>query len=82
MTEMQKLYLLVPLAPLAVAPRAVKRRALHRWLQAQPHGSDLSRQGFDLLLAAVARGRATRFSLGRKGFAVIKGGRLFFQKSA
>jgi tRNA(Ile)-lysidine synthase len=71
----------LPLAPLAGAPRAVWRRALHRWLLAQAHGSDLSRQGFEQLLAAVERGRATRFSLGRRGFAVARGGWLFFQKS-
>lgn len=70
------------LAPLADAPRAVRRRALHRWLLAQPHGSDLSRQGFEQLLSLMERGRATRFSLGRKGFAAIRGGWLFFQKSA
>ncbi len=68
------------LAPLADAPRAVQRRALHRWLLAQPHGSDLSRQGFEQLLAAVERGRATRFSLGRRGFAVIRRGWLEFEK--
>lgn len=70
----------LPLAPLAGAPRAVKRRALHRWLLAQPHGSDLSRQGFEQLLAAIERGRATRCSLGRRGFAVIRRGRLEFEK--
>ncbi len=60
-------------------PRAVTRRALHRWLLRlkQPH--DLSRQGFELLLAAVERGQPTRFSLGVKGFAVIRRGRLSFQ---
>jgi len=71
----------LPLAPLAGAPRAVWRRALHRWLLAQAHASDLSRQGFEQLLAAVERGRATRFSLGRRGFAVVGEGRLFFRKS-
>ncbi len=60
-------------------PRAVTRRALHRWLLRlkQPH--DLSRQGFELLLAAVERGQPTRFSLGTKGFAVIRRGQLSFQ---
>jgi tRNA(Ile)-lysidine synthase len=60
----------------------VWRRALHRWLLAQPHGSDLSRQGYEQLLALVERGRSTRFSLGRNGFAVIRRGWLAFEKSA
>ncbi len=57
-------------------PRAVVRRALHRWLLAVRPETDLSRQGFELLLAAVERGAATRFSLGRTNFAVIRQGRL------
>ena len=61
-------------------PRALVRRALHRWLLAQPRAGDLSRQGFDALLAAVARGAATRHSLGREGFAVIRGGMLRFER--
>lgn len=60
------------------APRAVVRRALHRWLLAVRPETDLSRQGFTILLAAVERGTATRFSLGRTGFAVIRGGKLVF----
>jgi tRNA(Ile)-lysidine synthase len=70
------------LAALAGAPRAVTRRALHRWLLAQPHGSDLSRPGFEILLDLVEAGKATRFSLGRHGFAVIRRGWLVFQKTA
>jgi tRNA(Ile)-lysidine synthase len=66
---------------LAGLPRAITRRALHRWLLAHRRQTDLSRQGFEILLAAVECGRPTRFSLGRKGFAVIKQGRLAFQKS-
>jgi len=66
---------------LAGMPRAVTRRALHRWLLAQRQPTDLSRAGFELLLAAVERGRPTRFSLGTKGFAVIRQGRLGFKKS-
>ncbi len=53
-------------------PRALWRRALHRWLLMQPLQSDLSRQGFAVLLAAVECGRPTRFSLGVNGFAVIR----------
>ena len=63
-------------AALAGKPRAVVRRALHRWLLAQKQPHDLSRQGFDVLLAAVERGESTRFSLGPKGFAVIRRGRM------
>ena len=66
---------------LAGKPRAVVRRALHRWLGRQAEAGDLSRQGFALLLAAVEAGRATRFSLGRGGFAVIRKGGLIFQKA-
>ncbi len=65
---------------LAGMPRAVVRRALHRWLLAVRPDTDLSRQGFELLLAAVGRGKPTRFSLGRNGFAVIRQGKLTFKK--
>ena len=68
------------LRKLAGLPRAVTRRALHRWLLAQRQPTDLSRQGFEILLAAVERGRPTRFSLGSKGFAVIRQGKLAFVK--
>jgi tRNA(Ile)-lysidine synthase len=64
---------------LAGRPRAVVRRALHRWLLAQDRAGDLSRQGFDLLLRSVERGLPVRHSLGRHGFAVIRGGRLRFE---
>lgn len=67
---------------LAGMPRAVTRRALHRWLLAVRPVTDLSRQGFELLLAAVERGTATRFSLGCAGFAVIRQGKLTYHKSA
>ena len=66
---------------LAGLPRAVVRRALHRWLLAVRPDTDLSRQGFELLLGAVGRGGPTRFSLGRNGFAVIRQGKLTFKKS-
>ncbi len=66
---------------LADTPRAVVRRALHRWMLAVRPDTDLSRQGFELLLAAVIRGTATRFSLGRSGFAVIRNGKLAFRKA-
>jgi tRNA(Ile)-lysidine synthase len=60
-------------------PRALVRRALHRWLLAQADTGDLSRQGFAALLAAVEKGSFTRFSLGRSGFAVIRKGGLVFE---
>ncbi|HTJ78603.1 MAG TPA: tRNA lysidine(34) synthetase TilS [Rariglobus sp.] len=62
-------------------PRAIVRRALYRWLALQKDTGDLSRQGFILLLAAVEQGKTTRFSLGRRGFAVIRKGLLFFEKA-
>ncbi len=61
-------------------PRAITRRALHRWLLAQRQRTDLSRQGFELLLRAVERARPTRFSLGVGGFAVIQQGKLLFKR--
>ncbi len=62
------------------APKAVARRALHRWMLSVRPVTDLSRQGFELLLAAVMQRRSTRFSLGRSGFAVIRQGKLTFKK--
>lgn len=67
------------LEPLAGKPRAVLRRAVHRWLLMQPKAGKLSRQAFDTLLAAAARGARTRHSLGLNGFAVIQGGSLRFE---
>ncbi len=58
------------------APRALWRRALHRWLLAAQPDTDLSRQGFEQLLAACERGQDTRFSLGPKSFAVLRDGQL------
>jgi tRNA(Ile)-lysidine synthase len=59
-------------------PRALIRRALHRWLHAQPDAGELSRQGFEALLEAVTAGKSTRHSLGTRGFAVIRHGQLSF----
>lgn len=67
-------------AALRGKPRALVRRALHQWLLAVRARTDLSRQGFAVLLAAVERGTPTRFSLGHAGFAVIRGGKLVFSK--
>jgi tRNA(Ile)-lysidine synthase len=60
-------------------PRALVRRALHRWLQAQENAGDYSRQAFAAMLRSVERGRPVRHSLGSHGFAVIRAGRLLFQ---
>lgn len=62
-------------------PRALIRRALHRWLQGVKNAGELSRQAFDALLSAVERGAATRHSLGREVFAVITDGRLRAEKN-
>ena len=62
---------------LAGMPTALIRRALHRWLLVQSVKTDLSRQGFEALLAAAQRGTPTRFSLGPTDFAVIRQGKLF-----
>lgn len=67
-------------AALRGLPRAVARRALHRWLLAVRPATDLSRQGFEALLGAVEAGKSTRFSLGREGFAVIREGKMTFRK--
>lgn len=63
-------------------PRAIVRRALHRWLVRQGDTGDLSRQGFEVLLGAVVKCVFTRFSLGRRGFAVIRKGVLSFEAAA
>jgi tRNA(Ile)-lysidine synthase len=70
----------VDVKALAGKPRAVVRRVLHRWLLAVRPETDLSRQGFELLLSALERGGPTRFSLGSE-FAVIFDGRLKLKKS-
>jgi tRNA(Ile)-lysidine synthase len=68
------------LTALAGKPRALLRRALHRWLLKQPHAGDLSRQAFDALLDAIEAGKATRHSVGREGFAVTNGRELVFER--
>lgn len=68
------------LTRLASKPRALWRRALHRWLLAVKVDTDLSRQGFEQLLAAIERRRDTRFSLGTSAFAVVRDGRLFLRR--
>lgn len=66
------------LGRLAGKPRGLLRRALHRWLAAEPRAGALSRQAFEALLAALERGQTTRHSLGRQGFAVTDGDELRF----
>ena len=61
-------------------PRALMRRALRQWLADQPLAGELSRQGFDDLLAAVTTGKPVRRSLGVNGFAVVRNGRLRFER--
>ncbi len=65
---------------LAGKPRALVRRALYRWMSAQSGAGELSRQGFEALLAAVQHGRPVRHSLGAQGFAIIRQGRLAYEK--
>lgn len=66
------------LEPLVGKPRALWRRALHRWLLAQPRAGDLSRAAFETLLAAILRG-PTRQSAGVAGFVVSDGSEVRFQ---
>jgi tRNA(Ile)-lysidine synthase len=61
-------------------PRAVTRRALHRWLLVQKDAGDASRQAFGTLLRSVESGAPVRHSLGSHGFAVIRGGKLRFER--
>ena len=60
-------------------PRALWRRALHRWLARNWRKGDLSRQAFEVLLAALERRKTTRRSLGKHGFAVTDGRVLRFE---
>lgn len=68
-------------AKLSGKPAAIVRRALHRWLLAVKPETDLSRQGFSQLLGLAQQGKDTRFSLGSRGFAVLRKGRLSYRKS-
>ncbi|MBA4137466.1 MAG: tRNA lysidine(34) synthetase TilS [Opitutus sp.] len=69
------------LSALAGKPRALWRRALHRWLRATGVETGLARAGFEQLLAAVGRGTDTRFSLGARSFAVVRAGKLSLQRT-
>jgi tRNA(Ile)-lysidine synthase len=68
------------LRKLEAKPRALVRRALHRWLGGQKRIGELARSGFERLLDAAMTGRDTRQSLGAQAFGVIKGGRLHLQR--
>jgi len=64
------------LARVAGKPRAVVRRALHRWLAWHRRGEGLSRQAFEAILNDLVAGRTTRHSIGREAFAVLGARRL------
>ncbi|MEO6876327.1 MAG: tRNA lysidine(34) synthetase TilS [Opitutaceae bacterium] len=64
------------LTKLAGKPRAVVRRAVHRWLRAQPEEIRISRQAFEALLEDVMIRRTTRHSMGPTQFAQITRDRL------
>jgi tRNA(Ile)-lysidine synthase len=66
---------------LASRPRALVRRALHRWLALNAKGAALSRQAFSALLDDLISRRVTRHSLGRDGFAKIAKTRLIFESA-
>ncbi len=68
------------LGVLAGKPAALWRRALHRWLVWHQPDTDLSRSGFEVLLAAVQKESRGRFSLGKVHFAVWRRGELLFEK--
>lgn len=71
----------VDLAKTAHRPVGLVRRILRRWLNERCPEADLSRQGFEQLLALIRRGDDSRFSLGRKRFAVITRSRLHLEKA-
>jgi tRNA(Ile)-lysidine synthase len=67
------------LEPLYGKPRALLRRALHRWLMSEPRAGEISRGAFDALLNALERRQKTRHSIGRHGFALTDGRELWFE---
>lgn len=68
------------LGRLQAKPVALWRRALHNWLKKQQDTGDLSRAGFETLLAMAQAGKTQRFSLGKSGFVRIRRGFLFFEQ--
>lgn len=69
------------LRKLAGRPRALVRRALHRWLRVQKGVGELARQGFERLLDAAMLGENTRQSLGVDAFAVVRRGQLRLERT-
>jgi tRNA(Ile)-lysidine synthase len=69
------------IARLAGLPRAVWRRALHRWLARHPEVA-VSRQAVEALLTALERGADTRHSLGQDRFAQLRRGLLSLTRVA
>jgi tRNA(Ile)-lysidine synthase len=67
---------------LAGKPRAIFRRALHRWLIENGQAARLSRPAFETLLNSVERGRPVRHSLGPDRFAVLRDGCLRCERVA
>lgn len=61
-------------------PRALLRRALHAWLGRLGYDGDLSRQGFQHLLALCERLEPARFDLGSLGCARLRRGLLYLEK--
>lgn len=53
-------------------PRALLRRALHRWILVQRQPIRISSQAFEILLDALGAGKPTQHSIGREGFAVLR----------
>jgi tRNA(Ile)-lysidine synthase len=64
-------------------PRAVLRRAVHRWLAQTPARTDLNRHGFNALLDLIeARRTGARHSLGAAHFARVTRTRLICEPVA
>lgn len=69
------------LQPLRGKPRAVARRALHRWLLVQRPTVRISSQAVETLLTAIIAGKTTRHSIGCEGFAVLRDDYLRYAKN-
>ncbi|MEO7599865.1 MAG: tRNA lysidine(34) synthetase TilS, partial [Opitutus sp.] len=68
------------LRKLSGVPRAVVRRALHRWIATTDPTIELSRQAFHALLDDLMAQRQRRHSLGHERFAVVGATRLVFER--
>ena len=60
-------------------PKALHRRALHRFFKENDMVGVLSAKAVDHLLTAFAQGRSSRTSAGEKGFIVLSGDQLFLR---